>query len=332
MASDIVGGSGNDIQVDVGGGNTVSMQTVQHIYNEITGRTERLSKSYSDGHMTSFEDLKQLDIKIKQLYEQYNIVSNNTSVTLFHVDDQKQVFSSFERFELFDRTTLSPVENISIEYNFLIILPQARKPQSYKIEINIHSRAAIQQRAEEEQGFTRRFLLDLVADKTANFEIEYIDYTVARTFQGAIDNWFKGLKQTKQNKAIGWLKKHTEHFSFTFRFISTAVFFLVCANWYLSKFAEPDAGIELLFIAASATFGGLFFINAATGKLGSVCENAVNRLRPNSYIKLTRGDEITIERMLGSCRKNRLIATVSVVLTIVLNVFSSWIAIAIGIR
>lgn len=333
MAGDMVGESefSGEVQVDVGGGVSVSMQTVQQIYNEITGRTERLVRTFTENHLTSFEDLKQLDIKIQQLCEQYHIVSRNTSVTLFHVDDQKQTFSSFERFELFDRTTLSPIENIQLEYNFLIVLPHVRKPQSYKIEINIQSRAAIQHRAEKEQGFHRRFLLDMVADKTAHLEIEYVDYTVARTFQGVIDGWFKGLKQSKQNKTVAWVKKYTEHFPFAFRLISAAVVFAICVWHYrLALSASPSSG-GLLYVAAVVTFGSMFFVSAIAQKLGAICETAVSRLRPVSYIKLTRGDEVTIDRQLERCRKDKLIATASAGLTIALNVFSAWLTLKLGI-
>lgn len=170
MSDEIIrpGKNTSDVQVDVGNGNLVSMQAVQHIYNEITGRTEELSRTYTINHCVSFDDICQLNIKICQLYEQYNIVSKNCSVTIYHVDDQKQVFSSFERFELYDRTTLSPVENIRIEYKFLIVLPKIQKPQSYEIEINIHSRAAIVQRAKRERTLSSGILLGMFAEKNSS--------------------------------------------------------------------------------------------------------------------------------------------------------------------
>lgn len=99
MANDIIdaGSSTADVQVDLGGGQRASMQAVQHIYNQITGRSEQLTRLYTINHSTGFDDLGQLNAKICQLYEQYNIVSQNCSITLLHVDDQKQTFSSFER-------------------------------------------------------------------------------------------------------------------------------------------------------------------------------------------------------------------------------------------
>ena len=182
--------------VSLGDGAMVSMQMVQDVYNEITGKTENISKSYRLHHKTSLVDLEQLNIKIHQLYEQYNIIEDNCNVTLYHVDDCKEVFSSFERFKLGDKSSLSSVGNIRLQYNFLILLPKTNRPQPYKIEVDIHSRAAIKQKASKEHGMARR-IMHIVASRTAILEIEYIDYTVARNFRTAIDSWFNGLEQSK---------------------------------------------------------------------------------------------------------------------------------------
>ena len=119
--------------VSLGDGAMVSMQMVQDVYNEITGKTENISKSYRLHHKTLLVDLEQLNIKIHQLYEQYNIIENNCNVTLYHVDDCKEIYSSFERFRFGDKSSLSSVENIRLQYNFLILLPKTNRPQPYKL-------------------------------------------------------------------------------------------------------------------------------------------------------------------------------------------------------
>tara|TARA_R110001592_G_C13044445_1_gene739594 strand:+ start:809 stop:1237 length:429 start_codon:yes stop_codon:yes gene_type:complete len=118
--------------VNIGDNLPVSMKIVQSIYNEITGKTERLSQTLRNNHDITFNDLKQLNIKIRQLYEQYNVVSKNCAVTVFHVNDCKEQFSSFERFEIYDSSNTSPCENVRLEYNFLIVLPGTQKAQPYK--------------------------------------------------------------------------------------------------------------------------------------------------------------------------------------------------------
>lgn len=332
MANEIIdAGNGNpDIQVDIGNGRMVSMQAVQHIYNEITGRSEELARPYTINHSIGFDDLRQLNIKICQLYEQYNIVSRNCSVALFHVDDQKQVFSSFERFEMFDSTTLSPVENVRFEYHFLIVLPQVNKPQSYTIEINIQSRAAIAKRVRSESHFPPD-MFEYFASTTARMEITYVDYTVARNFQVAIDGWFKALPVLVGLSMLRPLKAFVPHYAFLFRFASTLTFLLVCSFAYSTTFWSAGATIVNLYSAALITFGGMFVLSIVSGKLGAMAANAIRRIQSTSYLNLTRGDKIALDELGAANRMGWLKAGAAVIVAVVVNVFSSWLAIRLGL-
>ena len=86
-----------------GGTQSISMQLLQDVYNEITGMSEELNKGYEQSYQITFDDLIQLNIKINQLYEQYNIKSKNTQITIYYQKDSSEKFSSFERFSLYNR-------------------------------------------------------------------------------------------------------------------------------------------------------------------------------------------------------------------------------------
>lgn len=333
MSKDIIeSGIPNDGgSVDLGNGQLVSMKVVQQIYSEITGRTESIERAYKNNHAINFEDLCQLDAKISQLHEQYNIVSKNCSVTLFHLDDQKQTFSSFERFKLFDRTTLSPVENVRLEYNFLIVLPQMRKPQSYKIEINIHSRAAIIKRANGETGVRSMMFYEFFVPHTATVEIEYVDYTVARNFQGAIDGWFKALPELESGWLLIPLKKLTGYYIFAFRITLVTAFLIGCYQQYSGYLASLVQSQAALFNAAIVTFGGMFLISIVSGKLGSITAEAVKRVQCKSYVNLTRRDEVASRNMGRSNRMSWLKAVGSLFVAIGVKVVSAYIVTRIGI-
>jgi len=191
------------------------MQVVQDIYNELTGKSEKLTKIFDINHKANFEDIGQLHSKILQLYEQYNIVSKNCSVTVYYIDDGKDQFSSFERFQLLDRSSTSPVENIRLVYNFLIVLPKTDRPQSYEIEVDIHSRAALRKRAQSEMGRTKIFFQTF--RQTGQVDIEYVDYTVARNFRVAIEGWFNSLEKVKISWCLTFLKNVSDYFPTAFR-------------------------------------------------------------------------------------------------------------------
>src|SRR5258706_11273127 len=126
----------------------VSLQTLQGIYNELTGKSEEVGKSYSKSIRVKFNDIEQLNHKITQVCEQYNIVSGNCSVTVFYVDDTRDQFSSFDRFRLHNSGSTSSVESVLLKYNFLVLLPKTRQPQSYTVSVRLASRVAVAKRME----------------------------------------------------------------------------------------------------------------------------------------------------------------------------------------
>jgi hypothetical protein len=315
--------------VALGNGKMASMQMLQDIYNEVTGKTEKISKSYRIHHKTKFEDLEQLNIKIHQLYEQYNIIENNCNVTLYHIDDCKEVYSSFDRFRLSEKSSLSSIENVRLQYNFLILLPKTKRPQSYKIDIDIHSRAAIKQKASKEHGLSRR-IMHLIASRTALLEIEYIDYTVARNFRTAIDSWFNGLDQSKENKVLNFLQDHSHNISLLTRYSSALFicfyFFYQSSNWF-----TDTSTLENLFRISVVAFGTIFIVSGITGRFGAEIARSIDRIQPLSFLNLTRGDEKAIIELEDENNKNKNKSFLNIALTIALNILCTWLAYKLGI-
>lgn len=321
----------NDPDVRLNDGSVISMQTMQHIYNEITGRSEELSRYYSQSHCITYEDIKQLNAKIVQLYEQYHIQARNCAVTLYHLDDQKQIFSSFERFELFDRTTLSPVENIRLEYNFLIVLPIVNSPQKYEIEINIQSRATMLEREKKENPFRSEFFFSLFGQRTALVEIKYIDYTVARNFQIAIDGWFKGLTCTNLHPVVAFLKRFMDAFPLAFRLVFVPWFLYTCAQHFLPILQVAGYSSEVLYQASVVTFGGAFLLSTVVARMGAILSNAIRRTCSISYLNLTRGDENAINSLKGTNSAALIKGILGLLGGIAAKVIASWICVSLGI-
>ncbi len=305
------------------------MQVLQEVYNEITGKTEKLSRNFRANHNVTIGDLIQLNTKIEQLYEQYNIVNNNCSVKVFHIDDCNDQFSSFERFKLYDSSKMSPIENVRLEYNFLIILPKIGRPQPYKLEIDINSRVATKLRAETEVGMPRR-MIGIFGRRTAHVELEYIDYTVARNFMVAIDQWFSALPNNPSSKIMEILQDKSEHLSFIFR-ISTAVFIL----WYLLSNKVELLGktptLNQLFSASVIGFGAVYILSSIAAKLGSICEQEIDTFQPISYLQINRGDSEAIHKFKKNNRNSLLKAFATIALAILVNLASTWLSSYIGI-
>jgi hypothetical protein len=302
----------------------VSMKLIQSIYNEITGKTEKIGRTLSDDHDIDLGALRQLNIKINQMLEQYYIVSKNCSVSLYHVDDCKNQYSSFERFELYDPSSMSPCENIQLEYNFLIVLPETKQPQSYKITVNLHSRVALKQKAESEHGINRR-IIRLVSKRTGQYEIKYVDYTVARNFQTAIDQWYSSLVKGNENKIVQFLQDKSEHFDSIFRILTVAIL-----SFAILKNAESLIGelptLQSVFLAGLFSFSSIYLLGMLAFKLGAITESSIDGHQAISGLRLNIGDKNSFESFAKSNSNSLKGAILSAVLMVALNVFSTYLS------
>jgi membrane protein YqaA with SNARE-associated domain len=307
----------------------ISMKTVQSIYNEITGKTESNSKTLRSHHEISFSDIKQLDLKITQLYEQYNVVSHTCAVTIYHIDDRKEQFSSFQRFELYDSSSSSPCENIRLEYNFLIVLPSTRKAQPYKIEIDLHSRAALREKSDNEHGLQKRISI-IFATRTGRFSIEYVDYTVARNFEVAFEHWYSGVKKNKGSRFIEYLQDKSEHLPLIFKIISS---FVILTVFYFHRevILGSKPSISSLFSSSLIAFGSVYVGGMISYKIGQICERVIDAQQTVSGLRLNRGDESAMSAFKQANEKNLWKLAISLLGLIATNLISSYAAKILGI-
>lgn len=331
MTSEIIerNEGGENHVVNIGDNASVSMKLVQSIYNEITGKTETLSKVFRDNHEIEFIDIKQLHTKICQLYEQYNVVSKNCSITVYHVNDCKEQFSSFERFEFYDSSNTNPSENIRLEYNFLIILPETKKAQPYKITIDLHSRVALRKKAEGEHGIARQ-IIRLIASKTGNIEIDYVDYTVARNFMITIDQWYKSVNKNKSSNIVGYLQDKSSHFQFIFKVLTSLI---VTSTIFYNResFIQENSSIDTLFSAGLVSFSAIYLSGIIAAKFGNSCEQAIDSHQAISGLILNRGDKIALDDFKQANRKSKIKALLSITGVIIVNIFSTLIIGFLGI-
>lgn len=284
----VIGESSNSTQV--------SIQTLQGIYNELTGKSEQVGKSYSKAIRVQFSDIEQLNHRITQVCEQYNVVSGNSNVTVFYVDDTRDQFSSFERFRLHYRGSSSPVESVFLKYHFLVILPKSQKPQPYTLSIRLASRVAVAKRMESEFYGAPPQIFRLMGNRTGIVEVEYVDYMVARNFLNLIDEWFKVIPTNSESKVLHWFQGRSYLIPRVARF-ATAVFVGVLLVTLLPNFIEEGSSDLLTFgrflgYSLIATYISYSLANWSAGLI----EASLDKYSELSFLRLTKGDEIEIAK------------------------------------
>ncbi len=252
------------------------LQVLQSIYHEITGKTESLIKTYDQAFKFEFNDLEQLNLRLTQACEQYNVSASNMSVTVYYTDDTKETFSSFDRFRGFNAGNTSPVESILLQYNYMIVLPKVKNVQSYSVEIRIVSRTIVSRKIEKQQFITFPKIIRMMGQKTAWIEIKYIDYAVARNILHVLDNWLNGVPQTKTSKIWKRFHANTEVIPYLTRYFTgglVSLFIIGAIPYYLTSEASITQLASFIVIA----FVSLFGVYKLSQHLGRGAERSFDR-------------------------------------------------------
>lgn len=284
----VIGESSNSTQV--------SIQTLQGIYNELTGKSEQVGKSYNKPIRVQFSDIEQLNHKITQACEQYNVVSGNCSATVYYVDDTRDQFSSFDRFRFHNSGSTSPVESVLLKYHFLVLLPKTKQPQSYTVSIRLASRVAVAKRMESEFYGAPPQIFRLMGNRTAVVEIEYVDYMVARNFLNLVDEWFKGIPTASESKLLHWFQARS-HFIPRFARFATAVFVALLLVALLPHFVA-QGNTDLLTFGRFLGYGLIttYVSYTLANWAAASIETSLDHYSELSFLKFTKGDEIEIEK------------------------------------
>jgi hypothetical protein len=308
----------------------VSMQVYQAIYNDITGKTENITDTYNKYFELSMEDIFQLKDKIFQFCEQYHVEGQNHNITVYHIKATKERFSSFERFFTYNASNTSPIEKIVIEFNLLIVLPKVKKPQSYKIKIDLTSGIALLSKHENDfpKGIPINVIIKAIQAETAEVEIEYVDYIVARSISELIRDWIESLKTLDGSLQIKKLQDNSHHvrefFSFAFPFI--AIFFcLKFSTIILSEFSVNEIRLSSFLIIS---FSAIFFSYNLGNILGRRIEGAIDSIKGINFsiIKINNGDKVLISEHSKKIRKSKIRAIKESVVAIILGFTASILA------
>lgn len=320
-------GRGGDVAV-IGEGTPnrtpVSLQIVQSIYHELTGKTEQVSKSYNDPFKVNQGDLEQLHYRIQQALEQYNVKAETHQFTVFYQNDTQDRFSSFEKFRSFNAGSPSAVESILFTYNFMVILPKTCQPQGYTLTLRIASPVSIDKKMRR-QMFELPKIIRMMGGRTAVATVEYVDYMVARNLLDIVDGWFQSLSTSQGSLIFDFIRKRSSYIPIVCRY-SVGAFGVFLVFEAIPILLNPDTKLPQFSYFALSAFTGLFATYKIAGHLGGAAEDAIDRWSPISYVQLTAGDKKQIEEAELANKKTVLVAIGNLAGTLVVGVATRVIA------
>ncbi|WP_435978630.1 hypothetical protein [Psychrobacter sp. DM4] len=308
--------------------NTTSIITpkiYQDIYHQITGRTEKISKTYDDNLLVSFEEVKQLHIKILQIKDIHEILAQNETITIFYAGDRKEIFTSFARFEKYNSSNTKPTVSLILKYNFSLLLAGTSAPQEYVITIKLSSRLSIIESLEEKKPrFIPQGLINAFTSDTAEINVEYVDYLVASTYLHSFDEWITGCPTNPSNKILIRAQSLSHYIP---RIIQLAII-IVCVFYYdiyigtLPDYFNRDWGQFFLYSLVA-----FFILIKLAFMIGRKIERYLDSFQQDSYLDLNKGDSKLIANSSYKRRKTYLKIFFQLCLTVILGIISSKVSI-----
>lgn len=289
-------------------------------------KTERIYESHADFYVIKEDDVHQIIHKIKQVAQRHH--QEEWSCVIDHALFKKERtrHSSFETFKHSDRSQPDPTSEIVITYDFLsqnpfILTQDEIKPERYKIVVTISQEHYLLSMDSDDSrpGFLRR----LHNFPTITVNIQYVDYTIARSLLAATREWVNGLESSKRSKMTNFLLRH----QFSIAEI-LPVIFLACVLLGFAGVvgtagaAAIDTPFLLRALAASALsygFGSL---------LAESISNSIYFTQFPTVICFTRGDKIHYDEIKNKRSRAYKVLTfisVAIILAIFINLLSSFV-------
>ncbi len=278
--------------VRVGEGQTpVSLKTYQDVYHQVTGRTEQIRKRYSENLLIEIGEIEQLNYKIRQLYDVHKLVAKSETITIFHIKERKEQFTSFERFHAYNTNTANPTVSLVLRYNFSIIPADKKRPQEYVVNVRLTSKVvAMQQLNEDAPPFMHGQFFGFMAGPTVEVTVDYADYVIARGFLEAVDEWVKGCRATPTSKTLRLLQRYSHHIPGIAQILAAAA--LTHYAYQAVPSIAADANTTAVWARFAIVFAGGFYITIQlVEKFSKLIETSIDTFPEISYVKINRGDE-----------------------------------------
>lgn len=289
----------------------LTMQQFQQVYAVITGKNEEISKASNLPIMLKLDDLYQLDQKVRQMLEQYKVVGNNATYNVYYDNGEKSIHSSYEKFAQNVGASSSSTESIYFRYRISILLPQLNKPQNYTLSIRCINRHMLRKKLQRDLPMSAPpHIVNMIAAKTVDIKVEYIDFSVARAIMAAMDEWITSLQLGEESNFLKMFRARSHFIPPICQYVG--LFFL---SWgYFGLFPHLVGGISTLadFLSYLLAICLSFFITwKFLGFLGGIAERAIDSTCDISFLELTRGDKKEIDVAMKKTKTNIVGALIS---------------------
>ena len=289
-----------DVSIESNGQSTqitdVDPSVMQAIYNHITGKSENIYKDIEGSYKITYDDIVILSEKIIQILRSYPNKGVNCNIIVGHHENERERFSSLERFRLYDRNKYCCTSDITVRFRALLAatetegaMQEVYRYKDYDIRIMINPAIA----DSIKDVYTSSILKNFVEDNSARYSIDFVDHVIAVSIKNNIEEWFNSVKYERKFGIINFIDKHK-----AFIFGASADVFSAIAGLSAAFYLIED-GMQSYELAFYSTLSILtVFISRSTIRiLANIYSNSVMVIGDLKLVNLNRSDEKNIQKL-----------------------------------
>ena len=310
---------------------TLPKTALQAIYHAVTGKTENYSKSLRGNVIVKKVDIDNLFERLCQQLELHSLEFPPT-VTIKVKDCKNKVltYSSWERFRGFNVNSGEVTSEYMMQIEVVIVLPNTGIQQRLVVAIDIDSGLPMVRKGPGsfDLGMPPELILFFIRDwRTVNISIDFVDFLVAKSFSGVVEEWFGTLEKIPTKPFSEFLASKVQiisNIAYQSGNIGLAVFLASYAFFSIGSNIET---VELIYAVAIAIIVRSLFQIVGS----SVARLATRKIAQNAFpsvILLTSADENCLQEL----QKNTVHPAVIllkfagwIVLTVLVNIASTYI-------
>lgn len=237
---------------------------------------------------------------VEQSLEQYTCHSTNVTYNLSFADGKTERFSGVDRLKLHGPGKSVCVEQVEVEYDFLLTLPQSAQPRPYKVILGLRSEIALLERGENGKlgSFEKEIMMDANVG-TGRLAITYVDLAVARSLEATFVDWYGSLQS---EAASVWHKAANAFKPFSINFTRLTSIVMTSAV-LMSVWQDDFEDLAQLFKAGVISGAALIGASLIGLAMGQYVKSQVSDFGPKAYIEISRADEKARNKILRSSKR-----------------------------
>lgn len=318
------------------------LKNFRAVYNSMTAKSECKSKLFSGKIRVNREDIVELNRQItEKLKNHFEDTGFSINVVVKFRDRDIIEFPDWASFEEYNCVESTPIQSITLYWEYYIKLPKYQVPQKHALVVKISD------------GIRPEEVLNLVfAGKLENFEeiekeicplvarVDFIDYTLGDELLNIVDRWQQGVQLA--NEEVGWekfFKKNKRKLAYLLHYI-TLIVAAVCGFVIIQQkliLSEAATLADLTISQTCALMWYILFIAIAWATvyklsdfLSNVFYGVLARDREKHAFDISRGDKNLQQQNATAVTRTKKRIFLSILGTIILNVacglITNWIA------